>query len=110
MGKYSDYTEGAIGMEGSDDWPFHWTEECDASFKEYKKQIDAGKTVDADALLAKQKKIFSKMSKAEKERCNVDVSLSPKTAKAKPKAKTKAKTKKSALSQLHQFLKKMFKW
>lgn len=72
MGKYSDYTDGAIGMEGSDNWPLQWSEDCDESFKEYKKQIDAGKKVDADTFLDKQKVIFSKMSKAERKRCNVD--------------------------------------
>lgn len=58
-------------MEGSDNWPSQWTEECDASFQEYKKQIDAGKKVDANTFLDKQKVIFSKMSQADKERCYV---------------------------------------
>ncbi len=71
MGKYDDYTMGAIGMEGSNNWPSQWTEKCDESFKEYKKQIDAGKKVDENSFLDKQKVIFSKMSKADKERCYV---------------------------------------
>jgi hypothetical protein len=69
--KYDDYVMSAIGMEGSDNWPSQWTEECDESFKEYKKQIDKGKKVDADAFLDKQKVIFSKMSQAERARCYV---------------------------------------
>ena len=60
MGKYDDYTMGAIGMEGSNNWPSQWTEKCDESFKEYKKQIDAGKKVDENSFLDKQKVIFSK--------------------------------------------------
>ena len=71
MGKYDDYDMRAIGMEGSDNWPSQWTEECDESFQEYKKQIDAGKKVDANTFLDKQKVIFSKMSQADKERCYV---------------------------------------
>jgi len=88
MGKYDDYWMGAIGMEGSNNWPSQWTEECDESFKEYKKQIDAGKKVDENSFLDKQKFIFSKMSQADKDRCYV--------YKAKVSWKTPKKSKKSA--------------
>lgn len=85
MGKYSDYTDAAIGMEGSDNWPSYWKEDCDESFKEYKKQINAGKKVDVDTFLDRQKVIFSNMSNADKEKCYVYTKTQKKTAKTPKK-------------------------
>jgi len=101
MGKYSDYTESAISMEGSDNWPSYWKEDCDESFKEYKKQIDSGKKVDVDTFLDKQKIIFSNMSNADKKRCNV-YTKTPKTQKMSRK-KTWRKNRKNSRRRFKNF-------
>jgi hypothetical protein len=102
MGKYSDYTDAAIGMEGSDNWPSYWKEDCDESFKEYKKQINAGKNMDVETFLDRQKVIFSNMTKTEKERCYV-YTKTPKTPKKMSKKRTLRKNRqfKHARNQLN---------
>ena len=89
---YDGYSMPAIANEGAQNWPHYWTEDCDESFKKYKKSIDAGKTVDVKALLKEQSKIFSNMSTADKERCNIQIPKQTKNSHQIPKKKASFRT------------------